>query len=69
MWFKDFLAETKKHYSASLESVDFKTSVEEARVNINNWVDTKTQGRFHDIWTCVNLPMTGILHDNVSHPW
>ena len=45
--FQDFLAETKKHYSAELESVDFKANAEEARVNINSWVEKQTQGRSH----------------------
>uniref|UniRef100_A0A668AZZ9 Serpin B6 n=1 Tax=Myripristis murdjan TaxID=586833 RepID=A0A668AZZ9_9TELE len=39
-----FLADTKKHYDAELESVDFKTSAETARININSWVEKQTQG-------------------------
>lgn len=38
------MAKSKKQYNAELESVDFKTNTEEARVNINNWVDKQTQG-------------------------
>uniref|UniRef100_A0A3P8W039 Leukocyte elastase inhibitor n=1 Tax=Cynoglossus semilaevis TaxID=244447 RepID=A0A3P8W039_CYNSE len=58
---EDFLAETKKHYSASLESVDFKTSVEEARVNINNWVDTKTQGKITELLASGVLDSSTVL--------
>ncbi|XP_036934237.1 leukocyte elastase inhibitor-like [Acanthopagrus latus] len=46
---KDFLAETKKHYSAELESVDFKTNAEAARVNINSWVEKQTQDKIKDL--------------------
>lgn len=45
LWFQDFLAKSRKHYNAELEPVDFKTNAEEARVNINNWVDKQTQGK------------------------
>uniref|UniRef100_UPI0037E75406 leukocyte elastase inhibitor-like n=1 Tax=Semicossyphus pulcher TaxID=241346 RepID=UPI0037E75406 len=44
-----FLAETKKHYSGELEPVDFKTKAEEARVNINSWVEEKTEGKIKDV--------------------
>ncbi|GLD55025.1 leukocyte elastase inhibitor-like protein [Lates japonicus] len=40
---------TKKLYNAELESVDFKTSSEAARVNINSWVEKQTQGKIRDI--------------------
>lgn len=33
-----------KHYNAELESVDFVKSFEAARLNINSWVEEKTQG-------------------------
>nr|XP_019943244.1 PREDICTED: leukocyte elastase inhibitor-like [Paralichthys olivaceus]XP_019943245.1 PREDICTED: leukocyte elastase inhibitor-like [Paralichthys olivaceus] len=46
---KDFLEETRKHYEAELESVDFQTSSEEARVNINSWVEEQTQGKIKDL--------------------
>ncbi|XP_073344714.1 leukocyte elastase inhibitor-like [Pagrus major] len=46
---KDFLAETGKHYSAELESVDFKTKAEAARVNINSWVEKQTQDKIKDL--------------------
>ncbi|KAM6971543.1 leukocyte elastase inhibitor-like [Tautogolabrus adspersus] len=46
---KDYLAGTKKHYSAELESVDFKKKAEEARVNINDWVEKNTQGKIKDL--------------------
>ncbi|XP_078147447.1 LOW QUALITY PROTEIN: leukocyte elastase inhibitor-like [Centroberyx gerrardi] len=46
---EDFLAETKKHYSAELESVDFKTSPEAARNNINSWVEKQTQDKIKEV--------------------
>ncbi|KAF7659320.1 hypothetical protein LDENG_00299070 [Lucifuga dentata] len=46
---EDFLADTRKHYNAELESVDFKNNAEEARVNINNWVEKQTQGKIADL--------------------
>ncbi|XP_036934238.1 leukocyte elastase inhibitor-like [Acanthopagrus latus] len=49
MFVKDFLAETKKHYSAELESVDFITNAEEARVNINSWVEKQTQDKIKNL--------------------
>ncbi|XP_053198038.1 serpin peptidase inhibitor, clade B (ovalbumin), member 1, like 3 isoform X2 [Scomber japonicus] len=48
---EDFLADTKKHYNAELESVDFSTSAEEARVNINSWVEKNTQDKIKDLLT------------------
>lgn len=41
---QDYLGLTRKHYQAELESVDFKSKSEEARVNINSWVEKQTQG-------------------------
>ncbi|XP_034998519.1 leukocyte elastase inhibitor-like isoform X1 [Hippoglossus stenolepis] len=46
---KDFLEETRKHYQAELESVDFRTSLEEVRVNINSWVQEQTQDKIKDL--------------------
>ena len=46
-WFQDFLGGTRKHYNAELESVDFQTSHEAARLNINTWVEKQTQGGSH----------------------
>uniref|UniRef100_A0A668ALT2 Serpin B6 n=1 Tax=Myripristis murdjan TaxID=586833 RepID=A0A668ALT2_9TELE len=46
-----FLADTKKHYDAELESVDFKTSAETARININSWVEKQTQDKIKDLLT------------------
>ncbi|XP_070841626.1 leukocyte elastase inhibitor-like isoform X2 [Chaetodon trifascialis] len=45
----DFLSESKKYYSAELESVDFKASAEAARLLINTWVEEQTQGKIKDI--------------------
>uniref|UniRef100_A0A671Z2S9 Leukocyte elastase inhibitor n=1 Tax=Sparus aurata TaxID=8175 RepID=A0A671Z2S9_SPAAU len=44
-----FLRGTRKHYNAELESVDFKKSFQAARLNINSWVEEKTQGRIKDV--------------------
>ncbi|XP_065155046.1 leukocyte elastase inhibitor-like isoform X4 [Paramisgurnus dabryanus] len=44
-----FISETQKYYQAGLESVDFIKNSEAARVNINNWVEKKTQGRIKDL--------------------
>uniref|UniRef100_A0A4W6G176 Serpin B6 n=1 Tax=Lates calcarifer TaxID=8187 RepID=A0A4W6G176_LATCA len=46
---EDFLTQTRKLYNAELESVDFKTSSEAARVNINSWVEKQTQGKIRDM--------------------
>uniref|UniRef100_A0A668ALX1 Leukocyte elastase inhibitor n=1 Tax=Myripristis murdjan TaxID=586833 RepID=A0A668ALX1_9TELE len=37
------------HYDAKLKSVDFKTSAETARININNWVEKQTQDKIKDL--------------------
>ncbi|XDV39603.1 hypothetical protein PO909_008819 [Leuciscus waleckii] len=39
-----FLSDAKSYYEAGLEKVDFKNKSEAARVNINKWVEKKTQG-------------------------
>uniref|UniRef100_A0A668AQC9 Leukocyte elastase inhibitor n=1 Tax=Myripristis murdjan TaxID=586833 RepID=A0A668AQC9_9TELE len=39
------------HYDAELESVDFKTSAETARININSWVEKQTQDKIKDLLT------------------
>ncbi|KAM7370127.1 hypothetical protein PAMP_011407 [Pampus punctatissimus] len=46
---EDFLTQTRKYYNAELESVDFITSSEAARVNINSWVEKNTQGKIKDL--------------------
>ncbi|XP_054620837.1 leukocyte elastase inhibitor-like isoform X1 [Dunckerocampus dactyliophorus] len=46
---EDFLAQTRKHYRAELESVDFIRGHEAARVNINKWVEKETQGKIKDV--------------------
>ncbi|XP_070708717.1 leukocyte elastase inhibitor-like isoform X2 [Pempheris klunzingeri] len=46
---EDFLGETKKHYSAELEAVDFQTGSEAARLNINTWVESQTKGKIKDV--------------------
>uniref|UniRef100_A0A8D2ZIF8 Serpin B6 n=1 Tax=Scophthalmus maximus TaxID=52904 RepID=A0A8D2ZIF8_SCOMX len=49
LFVEDFLKQTRKHYSAELEAVDFQTSHEAARLNINSWVETQTQGKIKDV--------------------
>ncbi|XP_018609748.1 leukocyte elastase inhibitor-like [Scleropages formosus] len=44
-----FLADTKKHYQAELEPVDFRFDAEAARVNINTWVEKQTQGKIKNL--------------------
>ncbi len=39
-----FLNDAKRYYEAGLEEVDLKKKSEAARVNINKWVEKKTQG-------------------------
>nr|XP_043890216.1 leukocyte elastase inhibitor-like isoform X1 [Solea senegalensis] len=46
---EDFLGKTRKHYNAELEGVDFLTSHEAARLNINTWVESQTQGKIKDL--------------------
>uniref|UniRef100_A0A096MIJ2 Serpin B6 n=2 Tax=Poecilia TaxID=8080 RepID=A0A096MIJ2_POEFO len=46
---QEFLTQTKTHYNSEPEAVDFRTSSEEARVKINNWVEEKTQGKIKDM--------------------
>ncbi|XP_033842010.1 leukocyte elastase inhibitor-like isoform X2 [Periophthalmus magnuspinnatus] len=46
---KTFLAETKKHYKAELETVDFASNAEASREHINNWVEEQTQGKITDL--------------------
>ncbi|XP_029313144.1 leukocyte elastase inhibitor-like [Cottoperca gobio] len=46
---EEFLAETRTHYNAELESVDFKAGAEAARVNINSWVEKQTQHKIKDL--------------------
>uniref|UniRef100_A0A672SU02 Leukocyte elastase inhibitor-like n=1 Tax=Sinocyclocheilus grahami TaxID=75366 RepID=A0A672SU02_SINGR len=38
-----FINDTKRYYEAKLEEVDFKKKSEAARVDINKWVEKKTQ--------------------------
>ncbi|XP_044033379.1 LOW QUALITY PROTEIN: uncharacterized protein LOC122867077 [Siniperca chuatsi] len=49
LFVEDFLTQTRTHYNAELESVDFKTGSEAARLNINSWVDKQTQGKIKDV--------------------
>lgn len=56
---QDFLAETKKFYDAELQTMDFQTKHEEARVTINSQVEQQTQGKIQ------NLLAPGIV-DNMT---
>ncbi|WP_205967902.1 serpin family protein, partial [Paraglaciecola sp. 20A4] len=44
-----FLNDTIKYYDAKLEEVDFKMNSEAARVDINEWVEEKTQEKIKDL--------------------
>ncbi|XP_039544839.1 leukocyte elastase inhibitor-like isoform X1 [Pimephales promelas] len=44
-----FLNDAKIYYEAGLEKVDFKNKPEAARVNINKWVEKKTQAKIKDL--------------------
>ncbi|XP_056089936.1 serpin peptidase inhibitor, clade B (ovalbumin), member 1, like 4 [Rhinichthys klamathensis goyatoka] len=44
-----FLNDAKSYYEAGLEKVDFKNKSEAARVNINKWVEKKTQEKIKDL--------------------
>ncbi|CAB1341195.1 unnamed protein product [Coregonus sp. 'balchen'] len=44
-----FLGDTKKHYNAELESVDFKSNAETTRKNINAWVEKQTAEKIKDL--------------------
>ncbi|XP_010883989.3 leukocyte elastase inhibitor-like isoform X2 [Esox lucius] len=44
-----FLHDTKKHYNAELEAVDFKSNAETARQNINTWVEKQTADKIKDL--------------------
>ncbi|XP_042597709.1 leukocyte elastase inhibitor-like isoform X2 [Cyprinus carpio] len=44
-----FLNDAKRYYQAGLEEVDFKKKSEAARVNINKWVERKTQEKIKDL--------------------
>ncbi|CAL8398432.1 unnamed protein product [Arctogadus glacialis] len=46
---QEFLDETRKYYQADLQSVDFQAKAEEARVEINTWVEKQTQDKIKDL--------------------
>uniref|UniRef100_A0A3Q4H532 Serpin B6 n=1 Tax=Neolamprologus brichardi TaxID=32507 RepID=A0A3Q4H532_NEOBR len=49
LWFQEFLIQSKKHYRAELESVDFKTRSEEVRIDVNHWVQQHTPGNITEV--------------------
>ncbi|NP_001290717.1 leukocyte elastase inhibitor [Esox lucius] len=48
-YFETFLHDTKKHYNAELEAVDFMCNAETARQNINTWVEKQTTEKIKDL--------------------
>ncbi|XP_039544851.1 serpin B6-like isoform X3 [Pimephales promelas] len=46
---EEFLNDAKSYYEAGLEKVDFISQSEAARVNINKWVEKKTQEKIKDL--------------------
>uniref|UniRef100_A0A3Q1GHU2 Leukocyte elastase inhibitor-like n=1 Tax=Acanthochromis polyacanthus TaxID=80966 RepID=A0A3Q1GHU2_9TELE len=46
---EDFLKQSRMHYSAELESVDFKNMCEQSRVKINSWMEKQTKGKIKDV--------------------
>ncbi|XP_023805877.1 leukocyte elastase inhibitor-like isoform X1 [Oryzias latipes] len=46
---EEFLGNSRKHYKAELEKVNFMQGSEAARLNINTWVEKQTQGKIRDI--------------------
>ena len=46
---RDFLDLTNKHYKASLIPVDFKNNAEQARIQINEWIEQKTNNKILDL--------------------
>ncbi|XP_028290126.1 leukocyte elastase inhibitor-like [Gouania willdenowi] len=46
---ESFLEKSKKYYNAELESVDFQNNAEQARTDINKWVQEATQDKIKDL--------------------
>ncbi|XP_076868205.1 leukocyte elastase inhibitor-like [Brachyhypopomus gauderio] len=44
-----FMHDTKTHYHAELEMVDFKSNAEAARIQINKWVEQQTHEKIKDL--------------------
>lgn len=44
-----FLSDTKTHYNAELETVDFKSNPEASRVKINTWVEKQTNEKIKNL--------------------
>ncbi|CAM4696669.1 unnamed protein product [Leuciscus chuanchicus] len=69
-----FLSDAKSYYEAGLEKVDFKNKSEAARVNINKWVEKKTQDTlilFFDLYLVNNIVFTSshlhIIRYNIKY--
>ncbi|XDV39601.1 hypothetical protein PO909_008818 [Leuciscus waleckii] len=50
-----FLNDVKRYYEAGLEKVDFKNKSEAACVNINKWVEKKTQEKIKNLVSKANI--------------
>ncbi|KAJ8376541.1 hypothetical protein SKAU_G00071210 [Synaphobranchus kaupii] len=48
---ENYIQDTKKFYEAELETVDFISNAEVARVNMNSWVEKQTQEKIKDLLT------------------
>jgi serpin B len=65
---RDFLDLTNKHYKASLNSVDFITIPEKVRIQINKWVEEKTNNKIQDlIQPGLITPLTRLVLTNAIY--
>ncbi|CAI5780098.1 Hypothetical predicted protein [Podarcis lilfordi] len=58
---QQFLHCTKEMYHAELQKVDFETKTEEARNQINTWVEKQTNGKITDLMASGSIDTTTIL--------
>ncbi|XP_063307859.1 serpin B4-like [Pelobates fuscus] len=58
---QEFLRSTKEIYQASLETVDFQKSTEEARKEINAWVEKQTNEKIKDLFKQGSLDTSTVL--------
>jgi serpin B len=65
---RDFLDLTNTYYKASLISVDFKNTPEQARIQINEWVEQKTNNKIRDlIQPGILNPLTRLVLTNAIY--
>nr|XP_023689326.1 serpin B6-like isoform X1 [Paramormyrops kingsleyae]XP_023689327.1 serpin B6-like isoform X1 [Paramormyrops kingsleyae] len=63
-----FLTDSKKHYKAELEPVNFQSDAEAARVNINTWVEKQTNAKIKNLLTPGMLdPLTRLVLVNAIY--